>query len=103
PEPSISAAAAAPVVVMIPLCDGVFYGIAKLGSTTAQNAAFGSPAVSNSSGRLVRVTGKELSQVWLSAMPQVVIEVTLGRLKALNSERYRRAWSLSTEAGGLAP
>ena len=39
------------------------YGIEIVGSTTAQNAHFGLPTVSNSSGRLVRVTGKELSQV----------------------------------------
>ena len=39
------------------------YGMSNDGSTTAQNADLGSPAVSNSNGRLVRVTGQLLSQV----------------------------------------
>src|SRR5688572_29447858 len=38
-------------------------GTTILGSTTVQNAHFGLPEVSNSSGRLVRATGKPLSQV----------------------------------------
>src|SRR5262245_15561633 len=86
-----------------PVFVGRIYGIEMFGSTTAQNAHFGSPTVSNSSGRLVRVTGKVLSQVAASETPQVVIEVTLERLKALNNARYSRAWSESTAWGGLAP
>src|SRR5690349_16885718 len=86
-----------------PPCLGGIYGIVMFGSTTAQKAHFGSPLVSNSSGRLVRATGKVLSQVPASETPHSVIEVTLGRLKALNSARYSRAWSESTACGGLAP
>src|SRR6185295_12414220 len=86
-----------------PPCLGRIYGIAMFGSTTAQKAHFGSTFVSNSSGRLVRFTGKVLSQVLASVTPHSVIEVTLGRLKALNSARYSRAWSESTVWGGLAP
>ncbi len=73
------------------------------GSTTAQNAHLGFSAVSNSSARLVRLTGKLLSQVWLSARPYAVTDCTLGRLKALNSARYGSTWSESTCCGGLAP
>src|SRR6186713_1669720 len=39
------------------------YGTRIDGSTTAQKAHLGRPSVSNSSGRLVRDTGKLLSQV----------------------------------------
>src|SRR3954469_23220049 len=39
------------------------YGTWIVGSTTAQKAHLGRLAVSNNSGRLVRVTGNELSQV----------------------------------------
>jgi hypothetical protein len=71
--------------------------------TTAQNAHLGLPAVSNSNGRLVRATGYELSQVWLSAMPHMLTEVTLGRLKAVNKARYSVACWESALCGGLAP
>src|SRR5678809_129938 len=60
PAPNSNAAAAAPPGLRVIFSP---YGMSKDGSTTSQNADLGSPAVSNSSGRLVRVTGQLLSQV----------------------------------------